>query len=53
MKNTKGMINQCINFHNIQEKELFKRNYLLEHNLFNKAKEGKILLIIITKQTLD
>lgn len=41
MKNTKGMINQCISFHNIQEKEFFKRKYLLEHNLFNKFNEGK------------
>lgn len=41
MIKTRGMINQCISFKNKDEKNSFKKNYFLKHNIYKKFREGK------------
>ena len=41
MIKTRGMINQCISFKNNDEKNSFKKNYLVKHNIYKKLREGR------------
>ena len=41
MIKTRGMINQCISFKNKDEKNSFKKNYFIKHNIYKKLREGR------------